>query len=160
MAQVKKTIAQDIQATYHEGYKQWNKSIQVEVSIDSIADRLRMAMVDDNPHKEMIVETIIDTALTANNISYLYNSLMGFSNKVNFEIGQQIYSPERVYQDGDYHPIGNCEILDINPYASDKLYVKYMTVKGSERHQWIRHTNVTEPQPEEAISEEEQIQLP
>jgi hypothetical protein len=143
--------------------KKFNKVITIEVSVDSIADKLLSTFDANFAHRDMLTETLIATAMDKNTIGYLYNSLNGYTNDVDFEVGQTVECTENVYQykeveqpistdpnvvvpieyKEDLLPLGTCVITEINPYTKDKLKVKAMVrnSKGElvEKNTWVNH---------------------
>lgn len=137
--------------------KSFNKTITVEVSVDDIATKLLDTISDSFPHREMLVETIIAIGLQASSLNYLYNSLNGYTNDINFEVGQYVVCSETKYQpyhpnkpsNKDYVPIGECKIVEINPFSTSKVYVEYTGYnKNGEttiEHSWVSHLSLTTP---------------
>ncbi len=135
--------------------KTFNQVITVEVSVDAIAQQLLNTISDSFPHREMLVETIIGCGLQASNLTYLYNSLNGFTNEINFKIGQEVMCSEMTYQPNhpnkptnkDYVALGNCVIVDINPYSKQKVLVEYTGYNklGEEKKEttWVSHSTLS-----------------
>lgn len=104
---------------------------------------------DDEKHSDMVTETIIECMMNSDKITYLYNSLNGFSNEVNFKVGELINSKDttRFRKEGqesaEYQEIGDCEIIEIDQYRREKLSVKFDTYdsdgKLSSRTTWVDH---------------------
>ena len=130
--------------------KVFNKTIKVEVSVDAIANQLLQQIVDNNPHREMIVETIIQTAINNDTLNYLYNSLNGYTNEINFNIGDFVECTEHVYQyiesEQKYISIGNCTIVEIDIYRNNKVRVEYDKYKKDgnigRESSWVSHTSL------------------
>jgi hypothetical protein len=130
--------------------KTFNRVIQVEVSIDTIAQNLLSTMVDSNPHREMVVEAIIGSA-SNHQLGLLYNSLNGYTNDINFKVGDMIVPKDiKVYGFWDgadsaesYRAILEAKIVEINVYSQDKIKIEYAypTNKGtfSTTTKWISH---------------------
>jgi hypothetical protein len=73
--------------------KKFNKVIQVEVSVDTIAEKLLETMAPDFKHREQVVEAIIGAMVEheeLHKIAPLYNALNGFSNDINFKAGDKV----------------------------------------------------------------------
>jgi hypothetical protein len=128
--------------------RQFNKVISVEVSVDDIANQLLSTIAADFKHRELVAETIIGTSLEKGTLGYLYNSLNGYTNEINFFAGDRISCKSRErreYVEGEmkWAEIGDCDILEVNPYAQNKLYVRWFDVKQdgtpTERTQWVDH---------------------
>lgn len=116
--------------------KQFNQNIQVQVSVDSIANKLLSTMKEEFEHRDMLVEAIIGSALNSGTLLYIYNALNGFGNEINFQVGQIVECTKNIYRNApvpgvdnpwksQYVPIGTCEIVEIDLYRSDKLRVHY-----------------------------------
>ncbi len=130
--------------------KSFNKVIQVEVSVDTIANNLLSTMVDSNPHREMIVEAIIGSS-SNHQLGLLYNSLNGYTNDINFTIGDIIVPNdykaygwwEGIDQPESYRALQEAKIIDIDIYAKDKICIEYRVPnnKGDFRTsaKWISH---------------------
>lgn len=133
--------------------KQFNKTIRVEVSLDQIASNLLSRFKEDEKHAEAMTETIISLLDKSDNVSYLYNTLNGFTNDINFEIGDVIMCKDTAYFRGQNETrpstqvIGECEIIDIDIYNKKKLKVaftsyeikddEYVPVQGTT--EWVSH---------------------
>jgi len=134
--------------------KQFNKTISVEVSVDSIANNLLSNMKEDFKHKELVVEAIIGSALEKGGLGYIYNSLNGFNNEINFQVGDAVISTDRTYLgtkdetgkvERNHQEIGPCSVKEINIYADRKLLVEYSTYNRSGEfvveQEWVYHKN-------------------
>ncbi len=138
--------------------QKFNQVITIEVSVDSIAQQLLSNLNPDFKHRELVVESLIGRMLTADKsgISHLYNSLNGFTDDINFQVGETIV-PENLscYGYWETDTEGNRKRSDKNiPYAQIKSIDKYadrkieieFTVPNSNgvhesRTQWIHHTH-------------------
>ena len=130
--------------------KAFNKVIQVEVSVDTIANNLLGTMMDSFPHAELVVETIIGSAST-HQLGLLYNSLNGYTNDINFSVGDIIVPKDikaYAYWEGidapeSYRVIQEAKIIELNVYAQDKIKIEYSypNSKGtfSINTKWISH---------------------
>jgi hypothetical protein len=134
--------------------KKFNKVIQVEVSLDTIAQNLLSTMNEAFPHRELVVENIIGSS-DAHQLSLLYNSLNGYTNEIDFNVGD-IIKPTNVTSYGYWteedvnagstscKAIEEAEIIEINIYAPEKLRIKYVTPRKdgtmNVNKTWIRHT--------------------
>jgi hypothetical protein len=137
--------------------KQFKQVIKIEVSVDAIAEQLLANFKDDFKHREMVAETIIETSLIEGKLSYLYNALNGYTNEVNFKVGDVIFCSEEIYSynldDNDLPvesrqqvKIGLAEVVEINIYRSDKLKVKHIALNKrlgkfvyEEAETWTNH---------------------
>ncbi len=128
--------------------KSFNKVITVEVSVDTIANNLLETIHDSHPHREMIVETIIGSA-NVHQLGLLYNSLNGFTNEINFKIGDIIVPKDiKAYgywegkdQPQSYNFVQEAKIIEIDIYAKDKIKIEYILPngKGVKESKWISH---------------------
>lgn len=121
-------------------------SIQIEVSINSIFDKMIQALDPQNSVGNFnLAHAIIGSAVESGKIHYIYNALHGFNNDIEFEIGDIIEcSQEEAYEwynknegksDGEIvYPvemksrqvkIGRCKVVGINIYAQSKLTVEW-----------------------------------
>lgn len=111
--------------------KKFNQVITVEVSVDSIADLLLSSFKEDFKYKEATVEAIIGSALNSKKIGYIFNSLNGYSNDINYIVGEtvncskQVSVRKEVGVERSYQAIGECKIISIDLYAENKLEVEY-----------------------------------
>ena len=134
--------------------KQFNKVITVEVSVDSIAQQLLSTFSSDFKHAELVAETIIATGLEKGTLTYLYNSLNGFSSDINFQVGDEVLCTDSTYDfslnasgayEESHKPIGACKIVEINPYSTTKVNIEFMKTKrdGTQYKQtkWISHSS-------------------
>lgn len=137
--------------------KTFNQVITVEVSVDSIANQLINTISESFPHREMLVETIISTGLDKGTLNYLYNSLNGYTNEINFQVGEVVKCSQKVYQyksensreenRSEYSEIGECVIVDINIYTSDKVCVEFdkWQREGTTKKvkEWVNHSTLS-----------------
>lgn len=137
--------------------KQFNQVITVEVSVDSIAQQLLSTFNADFKHADMLAETIVSTSLDKGTISFLYNSLNGYSNDINFKVGDMITCSESTYgyvpNEPDETgvvtytekriPIGDCTVVEVNLYRNNKLCVEFSKRNSKGEHvsnqQWVDH---------------------
>mgnify|MGYP000259424106 CR=1 FL=1 len=115
--------------------KKFNKTIEVKVSVDSIADKLLYTMSSDGKHNELVTETIIGNLLSSSTqgMSQLYNALNGYNNDIDFKVNDIIICSEKTYnrveEDGEYVEkyvaVGECRVIEVDIYRSDKLKVEY-----------------------------------
>jgi len=133
--------------------KTFNKQIKITVELDTIANQLLNTISPENKHKEAIVEAIIGR-MDANNdnagMTLLYNALSGFSNDVNFEVGDVVSCSESCYgywdgKNESYREIAECKVIDINIYSKDKLHIEYNVPNKDGNIQtkkmWVSHLN-------------------
>jgi hypothetical protein len=105
--------------------KQFNQTITVEVSVDSIAQDLLNTMSPDAKHREIITEAVIATALQKDTLGYIYNALNGHLPYINFNVGDEVMCSASFYIGGERIPIGQATVLEVNPYSSEQLYISY-----------------------------------
>ena len=133
--------------------KTFNKQIKVTVELDTIANQLLNTISPENKHRDNIVEAIIGR-MDANNdsagMTLLYNALCGFSNDVNFEVGDIVSCTESCYgywdgKNESYREIAECKVININIYSKDKLHVEYNIPNKNGNIQtkkmWVSHLN-------------------
>jgi hypothetical protein len=140
--------------------KKFNEVITIEVSVDDIASKLLSCMSDTSKHNENIVESIIGGAV-ANNMTplmtNLYNSLNGYTNDIDFAVGQIVVCSDKVTKyikkesDGEegfvreYLSIGECEVVEIDIHRTNKVKLSYTVFdrEGKIRNEstWSRHTS-------------------
>ena len=126
----------------------------VEISVDSIAQKLLSLMKDNNtPYVERVVESIIGTALDTDRLGTIYHTLMGLSLDIDLEIGEHVLcshvtymykTPEsREKKDSQRSELGLCQVVDINPYKKDQVLVEYdyYNVNGDviKTTMWVRY---------------------
>jgi hypothetical protein len=132
--------------------KKFNKTIKVEVSVDSIAEQLLSNFHEDFKHREMVAETIIGNALEGGKrimLSQIYNSLNGYTNGVDFKVGDHVICSHEQYLydekgNRNHRAIGECGVLEIDVYREDKVKVGFQSInsKGTEQtdYSWVHHT--------------------
>jgi len=120
--------------------KKFNQSIKVEVEVDAIAEQLLSTINPEFKHREQVVESIIGNAIREKSMTtQIYNSLNGFSNEINFKVGDIVKCSRGLY---DQDKKGNiCRVIDVNIYNHyDKLRVEYYNSKGELNEQWVSHS--------------------
>lgn len=138
--------------------KKFNEVIQIEISVDNIAQQLLKTFEGSKfAHADMLTETIIATALKGDTINMIYNNLNGYTNEIDFEVGQDVFCKQEYYanvegpiQDGVQTyvrkeiPFGKSVIVEINIYDRKekvKIEYDYMNDKGvvSKKQTWVKH---------------------
>lgn len=135
--------------------KKFNQIITVEVSVDSIATQLLSTINTDEKHRELIAETVIGSLLQSSvGMSQLYNSLNGYTNEIDFQIGDNVvyqgtHYSHSINEDGTVSeessnvPYGTVQIVAIDLYRTSKLQIEYDTTnyKGVSRKctTWVSH---------------------
>ena len=110
--------------------KKYNQIIKVEVSIDAIAEQLLSTMKEEFAHRVLITETIIDTALSSNTMSNLYNALGGFATVVDFKEGDKVK-----------HNGSDRTVTAVDATRPDGNYVQIKNVYGDDQG-WVNHTEL------------------
>lgn len=120
--------------------KKFNKTITVQVSVDSIAEKLFAEVNESFAHRDMLVEAIIGSS-NERQLGFIYNSLNGYSNEVNYTVGQQVICTDTVYdysgQNEDLtpkevrRPLDVVTVVGVDPYAERQLTVEYQYVKSN-----------------------------
>lgn len=137
--------------------KKFNQVISVEVSVDSIAEQLLSQMNPEFKHKELVVESIIGPLLYKDNLSYLYNALNGYTNDIDFKVGEEVMCQDKIYtftrdaatgelsEQSKYITMGIAKIVSIEPYRRKNLELEYnvLTKSGEIRKQtdYYSHLN-------------------
>jgi len=136
--------------------KRFNKTINVEVEVDSIAEKLLSMFNKDEKHSEITTEAIIGNLVAKERISDLYNAMHGYTSKLNFQVGEVVitenltcwcYPTEesRIKGSSESMKIDQATIVDIDEYADRQLKVSYFAPnkKGNEeeRSEWVRVKN-------------------
>jgi hypothetical protein len=136
--------------------QKFNKSIEISIPIDAIANQLLEQFNPEFKHKELVVETIIGRMLTTDErgISKVFNSLNGYTGDINFKIGDLVVPIDLNmygYWDQDsidnkkatYKAIKSATVLNINKFADESLEIAYESPQsdGSMKTQtcWISH---------------------
>lgn len=151
----------------------FDQVISIEVSVDSIYQKLMGTFPEDYKHKEILSHAIVGGAVQNGGIAYVYNALNGYTNDVDFQVGDLIISKSndrKIYKiinepveigkkpkyDWDWQEIGECEVIEINMYATSKLHVKFMEAQENgemrEKKCWIDHKKCTKVQLPEAVA--------
>jgi hypothetical protein len=133
--------------------KQFNKSIRIEISLDSIANRLLdMMKTENNPNAELVVETIIGSLQgDGQKMGMLYNSMVGWSNELAYQVGENVLVHRdhireyRMHADCPYELPTTIEEIDI--YRGEKnVKVNYQYLHEDNTwhnsSEWIAHTNI------------------
>ena len=132
--------------------QKFKETIQIEISVNSIANTLLANMSSEFPHAELVVETIIARALASDkaSLSMLYNSLNGFTQEVDFNIGDVIV-PHSLYAYGYWNGAKDqkrekillAEVMEIDIYRDNKLKVSYLVPQSDGTNKvstdWISH---------------------
>ncbi len=140
--------------------KKFNQSIKIEVSVDSIAQQLLSNFQPDFKHAELVTEALIGRMLTADMpaLSHLYNSLNGFTNDINFIVGEivnvedftaygywnEVTEEEKTVLKPDYKAVTKVTIIKIDKYADKSLLIEFSVPNKSgefeTKTEWVRHT--------------------
>lgn len=112
--------------------KNFNRQITVIVEADTIAQNLLNQLNEAFAHRESLVEAIIGSS-NDRQLSFIYNSLNGFSNDVTFTVDQKVICSQEVWmyteKDGKFEekrvPVGDAVIMSIDPYKDETLEIQY-----------------------------------
>lgn len=119
--------------------KKFNTQISIEVEVDAIANKLLLTFDKENPHAEMMTETIIESMLHSKHVHYLYNNLNGWTNELDFKVNQLVNcsathygyqalptgeNTETLYKHVSYK-IGAATIRSINIFKTDDVGVEF-----------------------------------
>lgn len=140
----------------------FNEVIKIEVEVQSIYEKLLATFPEDYKHKEILSHAIIGAANTHGGIGYIYNALSGFTNEIDFKVGDVVLCTEQErneFIEGDdvmvRHrktksvEIGKCVIKEINLYKSDKILVEFTEAYNYDDSgtrtttSWVSHKNCT-----------------
>jgi hypothetical protein len=138
--------------------KKFNQTIQISVSVDDIAKSLLSKFDTSFPHAELLTETVIGNLMQRKHtvgLSQVYNALNGYTNEIDFEVGQEVICEDEMYThyvDMDdnkiksgYKKIGHCKITEIDIYRDNKVCVEYTFVNkdltDTKDTKWVSHTN-------------------
>ena len=117
--------------------KQFNKSIQVEIEVDAIAQQLRSQFKEDVPFADHTTELIIGRMLEKDSsyLGRLYQTMNGFKTellpKVGESYGCEIYeygywTPESIQKNDTVRgTVTSCRIVEIFEYSDDPFFVEY-----------------------------------
>lgn len=154
-----------VQPTQDNGNQlpKFNKTITIEVDVDDIHKRLQDTFPEDYKHKDILSHAIVGSAVEYGGIGFIFNALNGLPNEIDFKVGEFIVCKEierianvydwtgdsKVYQDSKVLEIGECEIVEINVYARDKIKVKFVQDAfrkdaTEEKTIWVSHKNCTQ----------------
>ena len=116
----------------------FNKTISIEVDVDDIHKKLMETFPEDYKHKEILSHAIVGSAMEHGGIGFIYNALNGYTNDVDFAIGEVVDCTSKHRREyvpsidepatkarRDMKEIGACEIVAINLYSRNKILVKY-----------------------------------
>jgi len=147
--------------------KNFNQVITVEVSVNSIANLLLDSMSPEFKHRENVVESVISRMLNDGSLSYLYNSLNGYSSAIDFQVGDVVssingfrayayWTQESIDSDNTVHSsVYEGRIVEINEFANKKIRLEY-TVPNKKggfdtNTQWVSHTDWNRTVPTELV---------
>lgn len=137
--------------------KNFNKQIQITVELDAIANALLETINPEFKHAENVVEAIIGRLDASNDqvgMTALYNALNGYDNTINFKPGDTVICSKSAYaywtqesiveNNTVMRAIGECEVIEVNPYANDKLRIRYAKPQKnglfSDEDLWVNHS--------------------
>lgn len=65
--------------------------IKIEVEVNAIFEKLLSQFPEDYKHRENVAHAIVGSAVTNGSIGYIYNALNGYTNDIDFKIGDHVY---------------------------------------------------------------------
>jgi len=148
--------------------KKFNKVITVEVSVDNIANQLLATINTEEKHRELIAEAIMGTLVNQEKVASLYNALNGYTNDIDFKVGDVVECTTKVYlykekkqkvddagavvsdsndqvkYTQEYEAMGEATVVEVDIYRDDKVRLEYNCKtsdgKDSMTTRWVRHT--------------------
>lgn len=136
--------------------KKFNQAITIEIEVDLIASQLLDTIVPLNPHRELIVEAIIGTALESGSLSLIYNAINGFTNEIDFKVGDVVDVKNGSYytyvKQGEAYaeknvPMHGVKIIEINLYKKVKVLIEYTRLNNSgissKGTSWVDHRSLS-----------------
>lgn len=117
--------------------KSFNQTISIEVSIDSIAQKMASMMNPEDPHTNLLVNVVVGQAVANSrtlDLGRIFNAMNGHVDRLDFEVGQELFCEEDVHsylfsKGGSRHKIGPCKILTVDPLKDgDTIKVEYTTM--------------------------------
>ena len=138
--------------------KKFNQVISIEVPVDSIAQLLLDNLNPEFKHRELVAEAIVGRMMNDKSLTFLYNSLNGYTCDIDFCVGDVVcttpgnlrvygyFTPESIEKnDTIYGDILEGVVIEINPYANEKIKIEYKVPnkKGEfdTKTQWVNHLN-------------------
>lgn len=133
--------------------KKFNKTIRVEVSLDSIAQKLFDSLKDD-VNKHLITEQIIGVLDNVDRIDSLYNALNGVIPTIDFSVGDPVLCEEKYHNGKERVTIGEATVVEIDEFArNSNVKVQYSAIKlnsegepmksPQERFEWVNSKYLT-----------------
>lgn len=125
--------------------KSFNQNINIEISVDMIANKLLDMFNKEEKHASIVVEEIIGRSLEADQsmLGRLFSRMNGFVPTVNFTVGEQISVSidDNKYDDQarewDRRKVTVATVKEINLYADRPIIVEYksnFTEKPQTKH--------------------------
>jgi len=133
----------------------FNQTIEIKVDVDSIYKKMMDTLPEDYKHKEILAHAIVGSAVRNGGIGYIYNALNGFTNDIDFRVGDQVICTAEERTEGydanledvygtplkrefaeavsEYKPnwktrqvaIGKCVVKEVDMYGENKLIVTF-----------------------------------
>jgi hypothetical protein len=121
--------------------KKFNKTTQIEMSVDAIADMF-LSIVDTGfCNREQFIEAVIGTSLEKGTLGTVFSSYMGALPSCELPVNSTVYCNYTIW---DYHTesaiehsnsesreIGVCTIVDVNAYSKECYKVQFTRTKSS-----------------------------
>lgn len=109
-----------------------NEDITFVLNGKVTVDMVRNVINPENPHADLIANTIVGRLFTTKDMAGLgmiLTATLGISKEVNIEVGRT-YNTAHTYYDskrGEYLSIGSCLVLNTNPFAnpSENVEIEY-----------------------------------
>jgi hypothetical protein len=115
----------------------FDEVIKIEVPVNQIYEKLKAVFPEDYKHKEVLAHAIVGSTVSHGGVEFVYNALCGFTNDIDFKVGDKVICTEKERKENLYAAqgksltdqedveIGECEIVQINLYAKDKIRVAF-----------------------------------
>jgi len=121
--------------------KKFNKTTQIEMSVDAIADMF-LSIVDTSfCNREQFIEAVIGSSLERGNLGAVFSGFMGALPSCDLPVNSTVYCDYTVW---DYHTesarehsnsesrdIGVCTIVDVNAYSKECYKVQFTRTRSN-----------------------------
>lgn len=84
----------DNQVTNNRQLPKFNEVISIQIEVSAIYDKLIETFPVDYKHKELLSHAIVGSSLSRGNLGYIYNALNGFTNDIDFKVGETVICSE------------------------------------------------------------------
>lgn len=146
----------------------FNRTIEISIEVDAIYEKLVSLFPEDYKHRDVLAHAMVGVALNNGGLSYIYNPMFGFTNDIDFLVGDEVICEDKAYKSYDslvedehgnstglvreenhkpvwkerYTEIGLCKVIEINLYSPSKLKVEYHDGKKAQ-NSWVDHKKCT-----------------